>query len=309
MLKEKLSIIPQNLLYKIPFEVLFTSVQNKNQTDYSLFDYLIKAHDVSYHYSASLYASKNLIENNDLRTNRSDSLNMFIGFAPVFPDNEVSGYTLTSNHLSLLKDQEDLLRSVTLNGKKFNELIYSEWEVRSIIELFENNISVNKSAGYFYSNATEKAFKENIKDFKLIHIASHSFINETNPQISGIVFAQHGTLVEDDGILYAEETYNLDLNAELVVLSSCESGLGKLVNSEGMMALTRGFLYSGAKNIIFSLWKVSDKHTSKLMVELYRQRLSGKTYSESLRLAKLGLIKNEILARPRAWAGFLMIGY
>ena len=165
------------------------------------------------------------------------------------------------------------------------------------------------SLGYFYSDATEKAFKSRIKNFDIIHIASHSFINEDQPQISGMVFAQPTDSTNtEDGILYAGETYNLDLNADLVVLSSCESGLGKLISGEGMMALTRGFLYSGVANIIFSLWKIPDKPTSELMIEFYKQMLSGKSYSESLRQAKLNLIKNEITARPRSWASFILIG-
>jgi CHAT domain-containing protein len=84
--------------------------------------------------------------------------------------------------------------------------------------------------------------------------------------------------------------------------------VGKLFKGEGMIALTRGLLYSGTSNIIFSLWKISDKHTSELMVEFYRQMISGKSYSESLKAAKLKLIKNQVTARPRSWAGFLLIG-
>ena len=199
----------------------------------------------------------------------------------------------------LFPDSNETFRSTVINGKNFEELKYSEWEVKSIIKLFAENKD-KTSLGYFYSDATENAFKSSIKNFNIVHIASHSFINEDQPQISGIVFAQPTDSTNtEDGILYAGETYNLDLNADLVVLSSCESGLGKLIRGEGMMALTRGFLYSGVANIIFSLWKIPDKPTSELMIEFYKQMLSGKSYSESLRQAKLNLIKNEITARPR----------
>ncbi len=191
----------------------------------------------------------------------------------------------------------------------FEELKFSKWEVNSIVDLFLKNKPNEISTAYFYSDASEENFKANAKDYKIVHIASHGFINEDQPDISGVIFAQPtDSAFTDDGILYSSETYNLNFNADLIVLSSCESGLGKLFRSEGMIALTRGFLYSGGSNIIFSLWKIPDKHTSELMVEFYRQMISGKTYSESLRQAKLKLIGNEITARPRSWAGFLLIG-
>ena len=81
-----------------------------------------------------------------------------------------------------------------------------------------------------------------------------------------------------------------------------------MVKGEGLIALTRGFLYSGAHNIIASLWKVFDEHTSVMMVELYRQILSGKSYSAALRQAKLKMISNEATAGPQSWASFVLIG-
>lgn len=301
--KETLIIIPHDLLYKIPFEALFSSVQESDQNDYSAFKYLILDYNIFYHYSASLYI-------NGLKQVKEEQMN-FIGFAPVFSGNDLAGYSLASNNIALLSDDsDDLLRSASLDGAKLNELKYSEFEVRSVMELFlEKNIG-KPSISYFYSDATEEKFKANVNKFDIVHIATHSFINEAHPQISGIIFALPGSEErEDDGILYAGEIYNLDLNADLLVLSSCESGLGKLIKGEGMMALTRGFLYAGAANIIFSLWKIPDKPTSELMIEFYKYAFNqGKSYSESLRDAKLNLIKNPATARPRSWASFILIG-
>lgn len=301
--KSKLVIIPDDILYKIPFEALFTSIQKTTLTDYHEFDYVINDFDLSYHYSATLFHNSRKSEKVEVKN--------FAGFAPVFPDNYLNGYTLTSDNLDYLaSDSDELLRSVTVDGKKFHELKHSEWEVKTIIDLFKQERKEKKSVGYFYTNANEENFKINISVYDIVHIATHSFINETYPQISGIVFAQpeNNQISLEDGILYAGEIYNLDLNADLVVMSSCESGLGKLIKGEGMMALTRGFLYAGADNVLFSLWKVSDKPTSELMVEFYRNTLSGKSYSESLREAKLSLIKNSSTSRPRSWASFVLIG-
>lgn len=306
--KEKLVIVPHDALFKIPFEALFFNNESKQSKNFSGLNYLIKNFDISYHYSATLYINT-LHDMNVLKGNHNIAKN-FIGFAPVFPKGNSFGYTVsTGNQMDLLALSDDVLRSVSVDGKNFDELKYSEWEVNSIIDLFSKSNPSDINTAYFYADAKEDSFKTNVKDYKIIHIASHSFMNEEQPAVSGVIFAQpNDSTFDEDGILYSGETYNVNLNADLVVLSSCESGLGKLFKGEGMMALTRGFLYSGTSNIVFSLWKIPDKHTSELMVEFYRQMISGKTYSESLRQAKLKLISNEITARPRSWAGFLMIG-
>ncbi len=308
--KAKLIIIPHDVLHKIPFEALFTSSRLQNKNDYSKLDYLIKTFDISYHYSANLYVN-GLKKDSDMYATEKNQKNKFIGFAPVFAKDDNTGYTMASskNFAILSSGTDELLRSVLADEKRFAELKYSEWEVKSIIELFTERNADETSIAYFYSDATEECFKTNTKDFKIIHIASHSFVNEVRPDISGVVFAQTGDSIKnEDGILYAGETYNLELNADLVVLSSCESGMGKLIKGEGLMALTRGFIYSGADNIIFSLWKIPDKHTSELMVEFYKHVAEDKNYTESLRQAKLSLIKNNLTARPRSWAGFVLIG-
>jgi CHAT domain-containing protein len=117
-----------------------------------------------------------------------------------------------------------------------------------------------------------------------------------------------GDTLNASGTLYSNEIYNLDLKADLVVLSSCESGIGKLVKGEGMMALTRGFLYAGADNIITSLWKVYDKSTSILMKNFYKYVLEGESYSSALRKAKLEMISDPRTASPVNWSGFVLIG-
>jgi CHAT domain-containing protein len=123
------------------------------------------------------------------------------------------------------------------------------------------------------------------------------------------VFAQTpASASSDDIILYAGETYNLTLNADLLVLSSCESGTGKIVKGEGMMGMTRGFFYAGARNIMYSLWKVFDKHTNKLMQEFYEHVLDGETFSSAMREAKLSMIRNPTTAFPGKWAGFILMG-
>jgi CHAT domain-containing protein len=98
------------------------------------------------------------------------------------------------------------------------------------------------------------------------------------------------------------------LDADLLVLSSCESGVGKLIKGEGVMAITRGFFYAGARNIMVSLWRIYDKQTAIFMKEFYRNILRGEDFARALRLAKLCMIENPSTSFPGKWAGFVLIG-
>ncbi len=302
--KGHLIVIPDDYLYYVPFETLINNdasskIQNE---DYSKLDFFIKSHSISYHHSATLWYNSKKREN-ELASKRK--LN-FIGFAPVF--SKANGVILSSNIGAIDTTGDNLAyRSISRDLKSFNPLPYSKDEVTSIVRLFEKRRKDAKA--YLYSEASEANFKNNISSYSFIHISSHGFSNDKEPDLSGIVFSQPSdTTGKEDGILYAGETYNLNLNADLIVLSSCESGLGKLVKGEGLQAMSRGFLYSGTPNVIFSLWKALDKPTKDLMVQFYSNVLDGKTYAESLRLAKLKLINNHETAFPHFWGLFVLIG-
>ncbi|MBN2103062.1 CHAT domain-containing protein [bacterium] len=302
--KKKIIIIPHGILAKIPFEVLMAELPDpSDQTDFIKINYLICLYEISYHYSATLYA-------NQLKDKQERSAsNGFAGFAPVFSD-EADNNSVLADHRSAITDldySESDYRAVRVDGKRFNELKYSEKEIQGIVNCFETKKKT--ATGYYRKEASENNFKTTAGNYRYIHIASHGIVNEEYPRLSGIIFSQPGDSTnQEDGILYSGEIYNLNLNADLVVLSSCESGIGKLVRGEGLMALTRGFLYAGADNLIVSLWKVSDKHTSELMTELYKNILKGDNFSNSLREAKLTLLKNPETAFPKSWASFVLIG-
>jgi len=307
--KERLIIIPHGMLYKVPFEALLSTPASANKktplVDYRKLDYLVRHFDLSYHYSASLYARG--LQQKEPKISR----NAFLGFAPVFRSNEVSGYTLASKDIPILREEnnDEAVRAIVVDGRKFSELQHSEDEVKSIVSFFAQKMPQEPSLGYFHGQATEQNFKKACRNYRVVHVATHSFINEEKPALSGIIFAQPtDSTAAEDGVLYAGETYNLNLNADLVVLSSCESGLGKLIQGEGIMAMTRGFLYSGASNLLFSLWKAPDKPTHDLMVAFYRQMLAGKSYAQALRQAKLKMMTNKATAAPRLWSSFVLIG-
>jgi len=304
--QEKLIIIPDDYLYYVPFETLIQDSINNIKPGNDP-NYLINNYSISYHNSVSLWSNSLKLSNS-----RQSISNDFIGFAPVFNNGFRNGFILESN-INILDSTDNNLasRSVSIDGKKFNPLPYTEKELSSIIKDFEKNRK--KATGFFNDKATEENFKKNIKTAKYIHIASHGFANDKNPSLSAIAFSQPAKRTNnkdsiEDGILYSGEIYNLKLNADLVVLSACETGIGKMVKGEGMLSMTRGFLYAGVPNIIYSLWRVPDKNTKELMVELYDKILEGNDYTTALRKAKIKILNNSSTSFPIHWAGFVLLG-
>ncbi len=114
------------------------------------------------------------------------------------------------------------------------------------------------------------AFDAELSNYRFVNFATHSFLNNKNPELSGIVFSlfdENGK--EQDGFLRVSEVFNLKLPAELVVLSDCRTGLGKEIKKEGLVGLKRGFMYAGAKRVVVSLWDVNDEGTSELMANFH----------------------------------------
>ncbi|HEY9405058.1 MAG TPA: CHAT domain-containing protein [Pyrinomonadaceae bacterium] len=145
---------------------------------------------------------------------------------------------------------------------------------------------------------------------QVIHFATHGLINSERPELSGIVLSMYNRKGErEDGFLDLQDIYNLRLSADLVVLSACETGLGKDVKGEGLVGLTRGFMYAGSKSVVASLWKVDDRATSELMRLFYEAMFrDGLTPSAALRTAKEGVRSQERWSAPYFWAGFVLQG-
>lgn len=183
----------------------------------------------------------------------------------------------------------------------------TEHEVREIKYLFLS--SDNPPQVLLNADASEQNMKsDNLEKFKYIHFATHGVVNEGKPELSRI-FLKPGN--DQDGSLYSGEIYGLKLKADLVTLSACETGLGKVEKGEGIIGLSRSLKYAGAQNLIVSLWQVSDASTADLMIDFYTQHLhhTGNTdYSSALRSAKLHLLKSENYKDPYFWAPFILIG-
>src|SRR6185436_2329420 len=141
--------------------------------------------------------------------------------------------------------------------------------------------------------ATETSVKaEKLGAYRLIHFATHAVIDERAPARSGIVLSLVNT-GQEDGILRASEIFNLDLNADLVTLSACRTGLGKVVRGEGMIGLTRAILYAGSSRVLVSLWEVNDLATPALMKSFYTKLSASQGVADALREAKISMIHSD----------------
>jgi len=149
-----------------------------------------------------------------------------------------------------------------------------------------------------------------LSQYKVIHIASHGVLNSKHPELSGIVLSmvdENGKPI--DGFLQLHEIYNLRLPAELVVLSACETAIGKEIRGEGLIALTRGFMYAGAARVVATLWKVDDAATATLMAQFYKEMFTnGKTPAAALQAAQIYVSQQKRWQEPYYWAGFMLQG-
>ena len=307
---KNLIIIPDAELSMIPFETLLT--ENPEDKEWKEFPYLIKKYNISYSYSANLF-HKTFPKEPTTKIEYTD-LNDWLAFAPVFDDSNTAGLTMRTRELLEQFDTElddtTGTRGMLVKGGYVSPLPGTESEVLSIFKQFDEK--GKKALVQIKKNANEEFIKSGeLKKYRLLHFATHGFVNTLKPELSGILLAQDST-INEDGILYSGEIYNLKLNADLTVLSACETGLGEIKKGEGLIGLTRALLYAGSKNIIVSLWKVADKSTSDLMIDFYKNLLEAKQekqeFSQALQQAKLKMIDEGKYAHPFYWSPFILIG-
>lgn len=272
-----LVVIPDKELNMIPFEIFSI---NKQQP-------LIENISVSYSYSTVLWHMLN-------ETDKLSESNSVLAFAPLFLDEKFND----NNFIAQYRGVEESL----------SPLKYSEEEVLMIEREFVNKGL--KASVFKGEQANIDNLKNNNNDFDIVHFATHGISNNEHPERSGLFLKKNlNEDIEslfDDGFLSMGEIFKLDIDAELVVLSACNTGKGTIAEGEGVMALPRGFILAGVPNVIASLWKVNDEKTKEFMIIFYQYLLEGNSYANALRLAKLDSINKGYL--PLDWAGFVLIG-
>jgi CHAT domain-containing protein len=203
---------------------------------------------------------------------------------------------------------ETLTRSVSDVGLlELSRLPFSRREAEGIMSL----TSPGQGLEALDFDATRAAATSpKLSQYRIVHFATHGLLDSRHPELSGLVLSlldKQGKT--QPGFLSLEDIYNLDLPADLVVLSACETGLGKEIDGEGLIGLTRGFMYAGASRVVASLWSVNDAATAELMVRFYRGVLrEGRTPAAALRQAQLGMWRTARWKLPYYWAAFQVQG-
>jgi len=278
---QELIIIPDDILNYFPFEILVTHLEKNEVT------FLIKDFAISYAASASLL-------NPDLKSDHKAKNSLLAMGNPYFKTEKKKSFW--DQFTSIIKYRP------IFRGNNFQKLPYAETEVIKIAKNFKNpTVCIGKKA-------KESYFKETAADYNIIHLATHFLIDDAQPMYSKIVLSQTEDETEN-GLIQTYEIYNMRLNADMVVLSGCNSGLGELKRGEGLMGISRAFLYAGVPSIIVSLWPVEDESTSVLMNRFYQYLNKGYNKNRALQRAKIDLIHSKDHKRdPFYWASFVLIG-
>jgi CHAT domain-containing protein len=295
--KKDLIIVPHGSLLSIPFEILVDqipknkSLQNEN--------WLIKKYNITYFPSISSYHAMKKLKKIEFK-------NHFAGFGDP---------KLSKTNKKIVSNNKIDLNKIFLRGGLANVD-----EIRQFAELPKTANELKLVSGFFdkkdiflRENFNEKKIKSiNLKNYTVLSFATHGIVaNEISGAIEpGLITSPptEGTL-EDDGVLNTSEIKNLDLNAELVILSACNTAAGDGSSSaEGLSGLTSAFFYAGARSLLVSHWYVEDESTVNLMTQTFSNLGENSDFSEALRNSKLSMIENQETSHPIFWAPFVLVG-
>ena len=273
-------IVRAGELSTIPFEALLSQKSVSSTIDFVNLPYLIYDYQFHYGYSGSLLL-KNIEQQKQLKSN-----NECLAFAPIY------------------EPTEGITRSIAMtNRDNITPLAGTAEEIKAIQKHFGGQFDAT-------NQASEEKFKANAKDYGILHLAMHGQPDIDEPAYAHLIFANSSFTSEDDGLLYQYEIANLNTNAQLAVLSACETGVGKDIEGEGVMSLGRAFMYAGVPSVVMSLWKMNDISTSKIMPFFYKNLANNTPKDEALHQAKLTYLNQTApeRAHPFYWAGLIAIG-
>jgi CHAT domain-containing protein len=315
--KKRLLVVPDGGLYYVPFASL-PQPMPATQSDKPL----VLDHEVVNLPSASALA----LLRKQTEGRAAAPMTVAIFADPVF-GREDERYKSLAKQKSPAHATEMVTQSRKLDGEDFNPL------TRAIGDLGGGDNSVNLSRLPYtrreaaaimmiasrqqsksmldFSATRGTALEKDLSQYRIIHFASHSFVSSIHPEVSGVVLS----LIDEDGndrdgFLRASDVYNLQLPADLIVLSGCRTGLGKEIRGEGLVGMTQSFMYAGAARVVVSLWDVQDEATAELMKRFYGGLLGRKKLSPAaaLREAQVSMSTDRRWSSPYYWAGFTLQG-
>lgn len=297
--RPNLIVVPDGPLLLLSFEALLTAPAPPGG-GYGDLPYLILDRSVTYVPSASVLA-----ELSEKRPEPPADAKLFLGFgAPEY--GSTAPATTASLGAPAVAPDGSLARAFQDSGLlNLPPLPESRREIEGIAALYPPG----RAAVYLDGQASEENVKGSpyLRTARRIHFAVHGLLNERQPELSGLVLSLDAD-PRENGLLQTYEIFNLELGADLVVLSACDTALGKNVSGEGLIGVSRALLYAGAASVVVTLWQVADASTSDLMVRFYRHLEATGDRAEALRLSKLELVRGGRYDQPYFWAPFILIG-
>jgi CHAT domain-containing protein len=326
--EKRLLIVADGALNYVPFEALVKSAASGS--DYSSLPYLIKSNEIVYAPSASVIGAIRQ------QSNKATGRTMLLIADPVFNSNDARAHGATSSTASA--DTRGLgiesaltdvagqsavaaAESAKMQGLPLARLAGTRTEAEQISKLAKTS-GVQTDVWLDLDASEGNLETRDVTKYRVVHIATHGLLNAERPQFTGLVLSLVGNKNED-GFLRTDEVFNLRLGSPLVMLSACETGLGKEKRGEGVMGLTRAFMYAGAPTVGVSLWSVADKSTAEFMTDFYKRLLgsagtglsstgssssAGLSPSGAMRDAQLAMISGKRFSSPFYWAPFVLVG-
>jgi CHAT domain-containing protein len=272
---QRLVIVPHGILAYVPFAGLVAGVA----TDFRRADFLLRRYAIQYANSATLWAADPVV--------RKRRASLFLGMAPTF---------------SPALAQAEGTGELNFRGE-LAPLRYSAQEIREASKYFPGEV-------FEGSAATERAFKTWAPRANILHLATHALVSDSLPMQSRLLFASATTDTTEDNALHAYELYNLQLPAELAVLSACNTGFGRLQAGEGVLSLAHAFRYAGCRGVVMSLWPAEDEGTARILADFYAQLAAGLSKDEALRQARLHYLDtaDPSRAHPYYWTNLVALG-
>jgi CHAT domain-containing protein len=302
---KRLVIVPDGILAYIAFSAL-PDPNAKRETFGGCYSPLLENHEVVYLPSATVLSAQR--KTNAMRPQIRPAIVVFSD--PVYAANDIR-----LNGISFHSDVVDLQSGALVN---------SENDIRFLADDSERLIATRREAMAIASatsrwdidtflgfDANKKNFMRHaIDSYRVVHLATHGVLDSQRPRLSGVLLSQFSAEGQpQDGYLRLQDIYSLKLNSDLVVLSGCETALGKKIHGEGFVGLTRGFMYAGAKAVVASLWRVDDAATAEFMRHFYFAMIENNEYpSAALRYAKLEIASDRKWRNPYYWAAFVIQG-
>ncbi len=261
---------------------------------------MVTTNDIVYAPSASILL---LLKTADNASRAKPSKDLIVFADPVFSNSDERLGTGGEDQ-NIFQGSFALMRSAA-SIKALGRLPASQAEAISVSGIIRNSTVVSG-----FSANRERVLSADLGDYKVVHFATHGIFDEMHPDLSGILLSLYDAKGNpSEGFIRAQDIYGLDLNADLVVLSACNTGVGKEVRGEGIVSLNAAFLQSGARSVVSTLWKVDDHATEKLMREFYSALAVGDlTPGQALRHAQLNMTQDVRYRSPYYWAAFTLHG-